>query len=467
MVMIDRSGRMVLVNREIERLFRYAREELLGEPIELLVPERFRRAHPAFRSDFFAHPQTRAMGAGRELYGRRKDGTELPVEIGLNPIETDEGLFVLASVVDITARKRAEERFRAAVESSPNGMVMVDRNGKIVLVNREIERLFGYAREQLIGQPIDLLVPERFRPGHPAFRADFFAHPQARAMGAGRDLFGRRKDGVEIPVEIGLNPIETDEGLFVLASVVDISQRKRAEAELRRSNAELEQFAYVASHDLQEPLRMVANYTQLLAKRYRGQLGTDADEFIGYAVDGAVRMQQLIADLLTYSRVGTRGRDFAPTNCETVFARVQSDLKLVVQRSGATVTHEPLPTVLGDDAQLGQLFQNLLTNALKFRGPAPPQVHVSADRDGTDWRFAVRDNGIGIAAEHAERIFVIFQRLHTTAEYPGTGIGLAICKKIVERHGGRIWVESTSGQGATFHFTIPLGPGEPERSDVP
>lgn len=209
---------------------------------------------------------------------------------------------------------------------------------------------------------------------------------------------------------------------------------------------------------------MVANYSQLLAKRYRGKLDSDADEFIGYAVDGAIRMQQLIADLLAYSRVGTRGRAFVPIDCEAVFARVLGDIQLLVQQSGATVTHDPLPTVLGDDAQLGQLLQNLLTNALKFRGTQAPHVHVAAERDGVEWKFAVRDNGIGIAPEHVERIFVIFQRLHTTAEYPGTGIGLAICKKIVERHGGRMWVESTPGEGATFYFTIPLQVGEPERS---
>jgi PAS domain S-box-containing protein len=467
MVMIDRAGNIALVNRETERLFGYARDEIIGKPVELLVPARFRGRHPAFRTDFFANPQTRAMGAGRELYGLRKDGSEIPVEIGLNPIETDEGLFVLASIVDITARKRAEARFRAAVESSPNGMVMIDQTGKIILVNREIERLFGYTRDQLIGEPIERLVPERLRGRHPELRTDFFTTPQARAMGAGRDLFGRRRDGVEIPVEIGLNPIETEEGLFVLASVVDISERKRAEAELRRSNAELEQFAYVASHDLQEPLRMVANYTQLLAKRYRGKLGSDADEFIHFAVDGALRMQQLIADLLAYSRVGTRGKPLAPTDCEAVLARALADLKLTVQQSGAVVTHDPLPTVLGDETQLGQLFQNLLANALKFHGPEAPRVHVSAEVNEADWRFTVRDNGIGIAPEHTERIFVIFQRLHTAAEYPGTGIGLAICKKIVERHGGRLWVESEPGKGTAFRFTIPLRPGRPERSAAP
>jgi PAS domain S-box-containing protein len=455
MVMIDRGGKIILVNREIERLFGYAREELLGQLIERLVPARFREHHPAFRTDFFAHPQTRSMGAGRDLFGVRKDGVEFPVEIGLNPIETDEGLFVLASVVDISARKQAEARFRAAVESAPNGMVMVDRGGKIILVNREIERLFLYSREELLGQPIERLVPQRFRGRHPGYRTDFFTHPQARTMGAGRDLFGVRKDGVEFAVEIGLNPIETEEGLFVLASVVDISARKRAEEELRRSNAELERFAYVASHDLQEPLRMVGNYVQLLGKRYKGKLDSDADEFIGFALDGAVRMQRLIEDLLAYSRVSSRGAEFTPTDAGAVLDHALANLKLAIEDAEAIVTHDALPVVPADQSQLEHVFLNLIGNALKFRGPQRPEVHVSAEQRDGAWQFSVRDNGIGIESQYFDRIFVIFQRLHGREQYPGTGIGLAITKRIVERHGGRIWLESEPGKGSTFFFTLP------------
>ncbi len=240
------------------------------------------------------------------------------------------------------------------------------------------------------------------------------------------------------------------------------AQRQQAEEalaqrgeDLARSNKELQQFAYVASHDLQEPLRMVSSYTQLLARRYQDKLGGEADEFIAYAVEGANRMQVLINDLLDYARVATRVKPFEPTDCEAVLNQVLADLKAAIDESGVAVTHDSLPTVLADERQLGQVFQHLLGNAIKYRAAEGTRVHVVAERKDGAWRFAVRDNGIGIDPQYADRIFVIFQRLHRKTEYSGTGIGLAICKKIVERHGGQIWVESELGKGATFSFTIP------------
>jgi len=234
----------------------------------------------------------------------------------------------------------------------------------------------------------------------------------------------------------------------------EIAAREETQAALQRSNTELEQLAYVASHDMQEPLRMVASYLQLVAQRYQGRLDADADEFIGYAVDGAKRMQALINDLLAYSRLGTKARPFEPTDCNAVVATALSHLRVAIADSGAAVTHDPLPTLMGDASQLLQLFQNLIANAVKFRGDAAPRVHVSAEPADGGWRFTVRDNGIGIAPEYFERIFVLFQRLHGRGAYPGTGIGLAICKKVVERHGGHIEVRSQPGEGSTFTFTL-------------
>ena len=235
---------------------------------------------------------------------------------------------------------------------------------------------------------------------------------------------------------------------------------RQREADLTTSNAELEQFAYVASHDLQEPLRMITSYTTLLAKRYKGKLDQDAEEFIGFAVDGAKRMQGLIQDLLTYSRVGSKAKEFTTVDCESVLSTALNSLALAIAESGAQIEHDPLPKVRGDAGQLGQLFQNLLGNAIKYRNGKAPEVHVSCARQAEQWVFSVTDNGIGIDPQYAEKVFAIFQRLHTRDEYEGSGIGLAVCKKIVERHGGKIWLESELGKGATFFFTVPTPPAD-------
>jgi PAS domain S-box-containing protein len=243
----------------------------------------------------------------------------------------------------------------------------------------------------------------------------------------------------------------------------DITERKRAQAvlraaydELARSNAELQQFAYVASHDLQEPLRMIGSYTQLLERRYGGKLDSDAREFMAFIVEGATRMKQLIEDLLAYSRVGTRGKELRPVPAQAALERALVNLRAAIESSGAQITHDALPEVSGDDTQFTQLFQNLIGNAIKFRKKDEPlRVHVGAQDAGEHWRFTVTDNGIGIEPQYFERIFMVFQRLHTRDEYPGTGIGLAICKKVMDRHRGRIWVESAYGEGSKFIFTLP------------
>jgi PAS domain S-box-containing protein len=345
---------------------------------------------------------------------------------------------------------------------APDPIVIVDMHGAIVIVNRQTEVTFGYAREELLGQPVEVLVPEVLREAHVTHRRAFEADPHTRPMGIGLELFGRRKDATVFPVEISLSPLHSDTESLIISIIRDTTARKRAEEQLRataadleRSNRDLEQFAYVASHDLQEPLRMVASYTQLLARRYKGRLDQDADEFIGFAVDGALRMQELINDLLTFSRVGSRALELQPVDAGEVVDRVIADLAGAMKDSGATVTRDDLPVVQADATQLQQLFQNLVANGIKFRRPdVPPSVHVSARRAGTGWSFAVSDNGIGIEPQYLDRIFALFQRLHSRADYPGTGIGLAICKKIVERHGGTLSVRSTPGSGTTFEFNL-------------
>jgi light-regulated signal transduction histidine kinase (bacteriophytochrome) len=282
-----------------------------------------------------------------------------------------------------------------------------------------------------------------------------------------------RKDGKNVDVSVTISPIRDGSGAIVGASKIarDITESKRAEKklaekmeELARSNADLEQFAYVASHDLQEPLRMVAAYTQLLAERYRGKLDENADKFIGYACEGALRLQALVQDLLAFSRTGRNCAACGRVDCNEVMEEILLSLGPAMQESGAVVTHAALPVVWADRSQLAQVFQNLIANAIKFRGKEPPAVSVQAEKAGEQWLFSVSDNGIGIAPEYAENIFVVFQRLHTRTEYPGNGIGLAICKKIVERHGGKIWVEAQAGHGSIFKFTMPCD--DPAQKDL-
>jgi signal transduction histidine kinase len=283
------------------------------------------------------------------------------------------------------------------------------------------------------------------------------------------DDFSEEKTRLEMVQRAVLNILEDLEGERVNVERInrqiqkEIEVRKRAEqslkeytAELARSNADLQQFAYVASHDLQEPLRSISSFSQLLARRYQGELDSDADDFIAFIVGGATRMQTLINDLLTFSRIGTRGNPFAPVDCENILQTAKENLTVAIAESGAVITHDRLPALVADQTQLTQLFQNLFGNAIKFHRPEEaPRIHVSSKRQDGAWRLSVRDNGIGIDPQYFDRIFIIFQRLHGREKYAGTGMGLAICKRIVERHGGRIWVESEPGKGSTFHFVIP------------
>jgi PAS domain S-box-containing protein len=342
-------------------------------------------------------------------------------------------------------------------------MVIVNEAGDIVLLNLQAEKQFGYRRDELVGRKVTNLIPEGFAERLIADGSRTAADALAQQIGMGIELYGRRKDGSEFPIEIMLSPIESAHGILVTAAIRNISVRKQAEEnllktaeQLKQKNDQLQQFAYVASHDLQEPLRMVASYTQLLAKRYVGRLDSDADEFIAYAVDGCNRMQTLILDLLAYSRSRTDGKGQRVISTEDVLQEALMNLRAAIEESRAVVTRDSLPTITSNGSQLVQIFQNLIGNAIKYRSASVPQVNISATKNGgKGWIFSVRDNGMGIEPQYFEKIFVLFQRLHGREEFSGTGIGLAVCKKIVEQLGGTIWVESQPERGSTFYFSLP------------
>jgi PAS domain S-box-containing protein len=460
----DPEFRISRFNRAFEALTGRTTETVIGEPLGILFPA--------------AQVESSMELIRKTLTGERWEAVEIPILHLDGSVSTvlwnsatlfaPDGVTPAATIAqgqNITDRKRAEDMLRASearyeslVELSPEAII-VNVRGRFVFVNPAAARLFG-ARlpEEVLGKTVTDLI-------HPDDR-QLIAERTTRALSGSvtppQSIKVLRLSGGSVEVEATGARIEFDGEPAVQVVMRDITERKQAEKQiskallaLQRSNQDLEQFAYVASHDLQEPLRMVASYTELLAQRYQGQLDDKAQTYIHYAVDGATRMQRLINDLLTYSRVSTQGRPLEPTDSHAVLGEALRNLTVAIEENRAIVSNDDLPTVRVDASQLQQVFQNLIANAIKFRGQASPHAHVSARQEAGEWLFSVADNGIGIDAQHAPKLFVIFQRLHGRQEYPGTGIGLAVCKRIVERHGGKIWFESKPGEGSTFFFTLP------------
>jgi PAS domain S-box-containing protein len=470
MLICDGKGRIRRANLRMEKLYGYSRRELLDSTVEALMPLRQQEESSALRLRYLAESDglegvhSLDLDNSFDRYGKRKDGGEFLLEVRASPVRLDGSASLLMLHRDITERYKAEQRFRALLESAPDAMVISNSKGLIELVNRETERLFGYAREDLMGQPVEMLIPRCLRENYRQDIGTFFAGGEMKPMDAGGELRALRKDGKEIPVEINFSPLEGPSGTLMMAAIRDTTGRRKAAAlleekmrELRNSNEELEQFAYIASHDLQEPLRMVASYTQLLARRYKGRLDADADEFIHYAVDGTQRMKRLIEDLLIYSRAGKSVPELTEVSADRALDQALRSLQESITESGARVVRGNLPRVLTSEGQLEQVFQNLIGNAIKYRNERAPEIRITARDIENEWIFSVADNGIGIDPQYFERIFLVFQRLHGRREYEGTGIGLAICKRMLLRMGGRIWVESEPGQGATFFFSLPKG----------
>ncbi len=601
MIMIDRSGTIVLANPLISQQFGYTNEELLNHSIDMLVPERFRPQHAMHRSNFFSTTEGRNIAGGRELYGRRQNGTEFPIEIGLNPLITDEAHYVLASVIDITERKLAEQQLQELnrtkeliLKSVEEGIYGLDITGHVIFINKAGAAMLGYSPEELIGMPMHSTIHHTTFEGtpYPQHTCPIHTASQVEAIQHITDEVLWRKDRTYFPVEYTSAPIKNEHGEIEGAVVTfqDVTEQKKQRDEinvlterlqlatqaaeigvwdwdvvhnhltwddrmyalygqlphshtmtyeswlatlhpkdyarahgelqealhshthfranfrviwpnhsihyiqafaiinrthdgkairmtgvnwditnekvneevltqyienLRRSNSELEQFAYVASHDLQEPLRKIRNFSELLSARAEGHLPQELEKFLTPIVSSATRMQALVQDLLAFSRIAREGPDVAPVDLHVLVEQVKSSLESTITESQATLIIDPLPTIEGNATQIEQLFQNLIANSLKYHGDRAPRITITATRHDTYWQFAISDNGIGIDPQYADRIFVIFQRLHTKQAYDGTGIGLAICKKIVERHEGQIWVESTPNEGSTFFFTLP------------
>jgi PAS domain S-box-containing protein len=462
----DMQGVIRSWNRGAERIFGYRADEVIGKPVSILaVPESIDEIPKILA----------AIARGEhvdpyETKRRTKDGRVLTVSLAVSPIHDASGHVIGASKVarDITEQKASAElrdRLAAIVDSSEDGILSKDLQGIIRSWNRGAERIFGYRAEEMIGKPVTMLAVPGREDEIPNIisiiaRGESVEHFETKR---------RTKTGRVLTVSLTVSPVRDETGRIIGASKIvrDISEREIREKELReanaalsRSNADLEQFAYSASHDLQEPLRMVSTYSQMLKRKFGGELGEAGDQYIAYTVNGAHRMEQLIRDLLAFTRASTLGQEpDEDADANAALHRALANLEGTIRENGATVTSSALPTLRMFSFQLEQLFQNLIGNAIRYRSTEPPRIHVAAKLEGRDWVFSVKDNGIGIDPQYKEQIFGIFKRLHNSAEYPGTGMGLAICQRIVQRGGGRIWVEGEPGRGSTFFFTL-RAPGE-------
>jgi PAS domain S-box-containing protein len=483
-LVINGLGRIVLANSQAERTFGYADGGLVGVPVESLLPARYQRGHVAHRAAYVAAPRTRAMGRDLELLGRRSSGEEFPVEVSLSPIETDEGVMVMSAVRDMTQRKKAEQKFRSLLEAAPDAMVIVDRAGRIALVNTQAERLFGYGRDALLGQSVDLLVPERFRGRHGHHRGGFFEEPHARPMGEGLQLFGQRSDGTEFPVEISLSPLDTEDGLYVSSAIRDATERRRIERNLHEANRLKSEFLANMSHELRTPLNGIIGFSELLLDGKAGPVSALQKDFLLDVLNSGQHLLRLINGVLDLSKIEAGRLEIVPETFALLPAinEVLAVIDPLAAKKGLVVGRRLVDAlVIADRQKFVQVLYNLLSNAVKFtdvgrvdltvthgthgtHGTNVPQaVHGRAGPPGApamqDLKVTVADTGIGIREEDLSRLFREFTQLDSGAgrRFEGTGLGLALTRRLVEAQGGEIAVESRLGAGTTFTVRLPVG----------
>jgi PAS domain S-box-containing protein len=471
MVIVNRKGEIQLANAATETLFGYAREELIGRHVEMLIPDRYRDRHPGHRSGFFAMPRSRPMGAGLELAGKRKDGVEFPVEISLSPFETEEGPLATAAIRDVTERKRAEGKFSGLLESAPDAMVIVNKAGETQLANAETERLFGYTREELIGRPVEKLIPLRYHGRHPGHLRDFFSQPRGRPMGAGLELSGRRKDGSEFPVEVSLSPLETEEGLLATAAIRDVTERKRFEQDLREANVQLEaanrakdRFLASMSHELRTPLNAILGFTGTILMGMPGPLNDEQAKQLRTVQANGRHLLSLINDLLDLARIEAGKLELKPEpiDCLELLEDVARGLRPLADEKGIALSvtaADRRREVSNDRRAVRQILINLTNNAIKFTDDGGVCLELSeTERDGKlVTRLTVTDSGLGIKPADQARLFAAFEQIERSTAHPyeGTGLGLYICKTLATLIGAGITFESEFGAGSSFTLELP------------